>query len=57
MSISGKRRALDPAVAARIPPGQELTAKWPVLHYGSVPHVDLASWDFRLTGLVEQPVR
>ena len=36
------------AVADRLPPGQYLTQKWPVLHYGSVPRVDLATWDFRL---------
>jgi DMSO/TMAO reductase YedYZ molybdopterin-dependent catalytic subunit len=53
----GKRRERDPAVVARLPPGQELTTKWPVLHYGSVPRVDLATWDFCITGLVEQPVR
>ena len=57
MAIFDKRRARDPDVAARIPPGQELTTKWPVLHYGSVPQVDLATWDFRIAGLVEQPVR
>src|SRR5436853_7860006 len=57
MAPFGKRRTLDPAVTARIPPGQELTTKWPVLHYGAVPRVDLATWDFRITGRVEQPVR
>jgi DMSO/TMAO reductase YedYZ molybdopterin-dependent catalytic subunit len=41
----------------RLPPGQSLTLKWPVLHYGSVPRFDPAQWDFRLWGLVEQPVR
>jgi DMSO/TMAO reductase YedYZ molybdopterin-dependent catalytic subunit len=45
------------AVADRLPPGQYLTEKWPVLHYGSVPKVDLATWDFTIDGLVEQPVR
>ena len=39
----------------RLPPGQVLTDKWPVLHYGSVPKVDLARWDFRVHGLVERP--
>ena len=33
----------DPAVAARIPPGQYKTDKFPVLHYGSVPKTDLAT--------------
>ncbi|MFZ3212267.1 MAG: sulfite oxidase-like oxidoreductase [Terriglobales bacterium] len=41
----------------RLPPGQAATLKWPVLHYGSVPHFDPARWDFRIAGLVEQPVR
>jgi len=44
------------AVADRLPPGQYLTDKWPVLHYGGVPKVDLATWTFSITGLVEQPV-
>jgi DMSO/TMAO reductase YedYZ molybdopterin-dependent catalytic subunit len=38
---------------ARLPPGQYLTEKWPVLHAGSVPHTDLAAWDFRVWGEVE----
>jgi DMSO/TMAO reductase YedYZ molybdopterin-dependent catalytic subunit len=42
--------------AGRTPPGQSLTSKWPVLHYGSVPRFNAATWDFRLFGLVEQPV-
>jgi DMSO/TMAO reductase YedYZ molybdopterin-dependent catalytic subunit len=41
---------------ARLPPGQYLTEKWPVLHAGSVPHVDLATWDFRVWGDVETPI-
>ena len=32
---------------ARLPPGQYLTEKWPVLHAGDVPDDDLATWDFR----------
>ncbi|MBL8829699.1 MAG: sulfite oxidase-like oxidoreductase [Planctomycetaceae bacterium] len=41
----------------RIPPGQVLTRKWPVLHAGSTPQVDLTKWDLRLFGLVKQPAR
>lgn len=40
----------------RLPRGQALTQKWPVLTYGETPRVDLASWTFRCFGLVEQPV-
>src|SRR5215218_8584712 len=38
----------------RLPPGQYLTDKWPVLHAGSVPKYnrDLADWDFRVFGEV-----
>ena len=39
----------------RVPPGQYVTEKWPVLHYGSVPRTDLATWDFRVFGEVENP--
>ena len=48
-------REMDPAVAERIPPGQYKTDKFPVLHYGSVPRVDLATWDFRVWGEVDNP--
>jgi len=39
---------------ARLPPGQYLTEKWPVLHAGSVPrYPDLSTWTFRVFGEVE----
>ena len=41
----------------RLPPGQSLTLKWPVLQYGSVPKANLDTWDFKIAGLVETPVR
>ena len=41
---------------ARLPPGQYLTDKWPVLHAGSVPNTDLATWDFKVFGEVESPI-
>src|SRR5438552_7953711 len=46
-------KGLDPA---RLPPGQYLTEKWPVLHSGSVPQTDLSAWDFTVSGEVEEPV-
>jgi DMSO/TMAO reductase YedYZ molybdopterin-dependent catalytic subunit len=42
---------------ARLPPGQYLTEKWPVLHAGSIPDTDLAAWDFSVTGEVDSPIR
>jgi len=41
----------------RLPPGQSLTQKFPVLHYGPVPRFNPATWDFRVWGEVEQEVR
>jgi DMSO/TMAO reductase YedYZ molybdopterin-dependent catalytic subunit len=41
----------------RLPPGQYRTDKWPVLHYGGIPRIDLATWEFSVTGEVEEPVR
>jgi DMSO/TMAO reductase YedYZ molybdopterin-dependent catalytic subunit len=45
-----------PADRDRLPPGQILTAKWPVLHYGNVPRVDVARWRFRVFGEVGTPI-
>jgi len=40
---------------ARLPPGQYLTEKWPVLHAGSVAqYADLSTWTLRVFGEVEQ---
>ncbi len=40
---------------SRLPPGQIETRKWPVLHYGTVPMVNTATWRFKISGAVEQP--
>ncbi len=50
-------RIESPRQEPRLPPGQVKTDKWPVLHYGSVPTVDLSAWDLRVDGLVERPLR
>ena len=42
---------------ARLPPGQYLTEKWPVLHAGSVAQYrDLSTWTLRVFGDVENEV-
>lgn len=41
----------------RLPPGQSLTQKFPVLHYGPVPGFDPQIWDFRIFGEVERQIR
>jgi DMSO/TMAO reductase YedYZ molybdopterin-dependent catalytic subunit len=49
-----REAGFDPA---RLPPGQHLTDKWPVLHAGSVPEYrDLSTWTFRVFGEVEEPL-
>ena len=39
----------------RLPPGQSLARKFPVLHYGPVPPFDPVGWEFRLWGEVKTP--
>jgi DMSO/TMAO reductase YedYZ molybdopterin-dependent catalytic subunit len=38
----------------RLPPGQRLTDKWPVLHYGKTPSINPRTWTFTITGLVDK---
>ena len=49
------RRKLEEQMAEedRLPPGQSLTVKFPVLHYGSVPQFNPETWRFRIWGEVE----
>jgi len=60
MLFEGKeRRDLERQMkqAGRLPPGQSLTLKWPVLYYGSVPAFEPGTWDFRVYGLVTTLLR
>lgn len=43
----------DPAL--RTPPGQTLTKKWPVLHFGAEPEINRDTWELRVFGLCENP--
>ncbi len=47
-------RSPDMLRSNRVPPGQRLTEKWPVLHYGQAHFIDAAKWTFTIAGLVEQ---
>jgi len=40
--------------STRLPPGQVLTAKWPVLTYGETPRIDPEKGTFRCFGLVDR---
>ncbi|WP_291716999.1 sulfite oxidase-like oxidoreductase [Magnetospirillum sp. 64-120] len=42
---------------ARLPPGQHLTAEWPVLDLGIQPNLTQADWSLSVAGAVEQPIR
>ncbi len=39
----------------RLPPGQVITHKFPVLSYGPTPRIDLKDWRLKVWGLVEEP--
>ncbi len=47
---------VSPRREPRLPPGQVHTDKWPVLHHGSVPTTDLATWELRVFGEVATPL-
>jgi DMSO/TMAO reductase YedYZ molybdopterin-dependent catalytic subunit len=44
----------DTRRGVRLPPGQALTRKWPVLHAGPTPEFDHIAWEFHVFGLVRQ---
>ena len=45
-----------PNQGERVPPGQFLSKKFPVLTYGSAPKVDLETWTFKVFGVVNQEI-
>lgn len=60
MLFEGKdRRELERKMKqeGRLPPGQSLTLKWPVLYYGAVPTFDPQTWDLRFYGRVDSPLK
>ena len=56
LAARGRKQAgklgIDPG---RIPPGQYLTQRFPVLTYGRNPDYDLSSWSLSVDGEVERP--
>ena len=51
----GRRRPdADPS---RVPPGQYVTPDYPVLSAGPTPHTALETWDFSISGEVDDPQR
>ena len=45
-------KGIDPA---RLPPGQYVTDRFPVLHVGDVPEYAPGQWDLTIAGLVDHP--
>ena len=54
--FTGRRRP-EAERARRLPPGQHEESGFPVLTVGPTPWVDLATWELRVDGLVEEPLR
>ena len=53
----GRRQAQELGIdPARVPPGQYLTERFPVLTVGPNPDYDLSSWDLGVFGEVESPL-
>ncbi len=50
------KTAPDQGLGTRVPPGQFLTKKFPVLTYGPTPKLDTITWQLRVFGLVDQEV-
>ena len=58
MSILSRReKEKQMRAAGRLPNGQSLTEKFPVLTYGPTPKFEPASWDLRVFGEVEKEMR
>lgn len=61
MSILDKAQQLLGGAAAtdndRVPPGQTVTQKFPVLSYGQIPRIELKTWTFEVIGHVDNPIR
>jgi DMSO/TMAO reductase YedYZ molybdopterin-dependent catalytic subunit len=52
----GKKRSGATGTGNRVPPGQYLTADFPVLSAGPTPRTPLDQWSFKIDGLVREPV-
>ncbi|MBL7976885.1 MAG: sulfite oxidase-like oxidoreductase [Bacteroidetes Order II. Incertae sedis bacterium] len=51
-----KSKTLPAEIARRIPPGQFLTQKFPVLTYGSTPKIKTEDWKLRIFGAVASEI-
>ena len=49
-------RGIPEGMRERVPAGQYVTPKMPVMTLGSMPRLSTADWKLRVTGLVEREV-
>ena len=56
MNFASRRNQDREQYGDRLPPGQKPTEGWPVLHYGTVPKIDLDTWRLDITGMVDNPI-
>ena len=55
--LSRRQKEREMRAAGRLPNGQSLTEKFPVLTYGPTPSFDPATWDLRVFGAVQREKR
>lgn len=55
--LSRRKQEDDMKSSKRLPPGQSLTNKFPVLTYGPTPKFEKVTWDLRVFGEVEKEMK
>lgn len=55
--LSRRKKEEEMKSANRLPPGQSLTEKFPILTYGPTPKFEPATWDLRVFGEVEKEMK
>lgn len=55
-AVSERREPPRRARGPRVPPGQEVAGKWPVLDLGHQPLIPLDQWSLDIKGAVERPL-
>jgi DMSO/TMAO reductase YedYZ molybdopterin-dependent catalytic subunit len=55
-ALKKKGKSTPSDTASRVPPGQKLSKKWPVMDIGKIPKLDLDTWQLTITGLVDEPI-
>ena len=51
-----KVKEVDPKYKGRLPAGQVLTDRFPILHEGEIPEYDMEKWEFKIFGEIEEQI-